>query len=419
MRQLINRKVVIALSLLLIFMFTISACGKEDEEVKETEISVSVDAAVERDIAETMTYSGMVRGKNEVQIMPKAAARVTSIHVKPGDSVRAGQLVLSLDNSDFQASVRQAEAGVQQAQAGLEQATAGWENAQVGLVAAESNYNANKINLDNSRNNYERTKTLYEAGAASLTQLEQAKMQVDLYELQANENGLNQARAGVNQARAGVKQAEAAIAAAQAGVDQARKQLDNCQLTAPINGVVGSINLSLGETSNPGMPAAVISDMRELELEVYVSEAEVSHISEGSVVALSISAAQDAIFNGRVQSVATVADSMKQNFLVKIGIDNSAGLIKSGMFAEVRIPATERKNVLTVPINAVIPRDGKNIVYLLDEENRAKEIEVDTGISSVDYIEVKSGLSAGDKVVFRGNTLLIDGTLLRVVKSEG
>lgn len=349
------------LLVLVLSLSLLSGCEKEKEVVKETELSVSTVKVEKHNIAQAVKYPGTVRGVNEVYIMPKAPARVTAIFVKPGDRVSAGQTLLTLDSSDYQAGAAQAQAGVKAA----------------------------GIQLENARLALERTQKLFEAGAASQLQLEQAQ-------------------SGYDAAQIGVEQANAALA-------MASIQLNHCTVTTPINGVVGAINLSLGDTANPASPAAAVSDTSRLEIETLVSESEVSYIKSGAVVDVLVKAAGEKPFKGKVDSVSSVPDPMKHNYTVKVVLDNPDNKIKSGMFAEVVISTVSKDDVITVPLAAVVPRSGRQIVYTVDSKNRAREIDVETGLRDNKYIEIVSGLKAGEQVITKGNTLVNNGTLVRVV----
>ena len=362
---------------MLCLLFTVSlvvtGCGKEKEVVKETELSVRTAEAGIQNIARNESYAGTVRGKNEVYIMPKIAARVTGIYVKPGDRVRAGQTLIALDNTDFQAGIKQAEAAV---------------------TMAEASKRANDVAAETARSAYERTQKLYEAGAASAQQLEAARSQ---YESLV---------AGT---------ADATIAQAQAGLQAAQSQLDKCTLTSPIDGVVGTVSLSLGDTANVASPAAIVTDVSELEVQVMVSESDVSFIKPESPVDVLVKEVSDQSFKGVVKSIASVADPEKRNYLVKVSLPNQDGKIKSGMFAEVKIATESKSQVVCVPAGAVLPQNGRTIVYTVDKNKRARSVEIQTGIKNDRYIEVTKGLKAGQTVIVKGNTLVNDGTLVRVV----
>ncbi|HRY12509.1 MAG TPA: efflux RND transporter periplasmic adaptor subunit [Syntrophomonadaceae bacterium] len=360
-------------TVLMMAVLLLSGCSQSEEVVKESAITVNTAPAQIRDLAKSVLYTGTVRGQNEVYLMPKVLARVTGIHAQPGDTVRAGQTLITLDNTDFIAGVKQAEALLALAQAGLQ---------------------SNQIQAENARLNYERIQALHEAGAVSDQQLEAS-------------------RAAYEALIAG--SAEASVAQAEAGLMAARNTLNNCIITSPINGVVGTISLSLGDTANPSAVAAIVSNTSQLEVEVMVSETEVSYIQKGSPVDVVVRAVRDEPFLGEVKSISTVADPVKRNYPVKVSLPNTEGQIKSGMFAELTIDTMSKQGILTVPVGAVIPKGGQDIVYLVDGESRAQVAEVTTGIKNDQYIEIVSGLTAGQEVIVKGNTLVSDGTLVRVV----
>ena len=349
------------LIVVLMAAFLVSGCGQKEEVVKETEISVNTAQVQERSIAKSARYAGTVRGQNEVYLMPKVAARVIGIYVKPGDRVAQGQTLITLDSSDYQAAVAQAEAGVKSA----------------------------ALNLETARANLERTEKLHAAGAVSQQQLEQAQT-------------------GYEAAQVGVEQANAALA-------MASQQIGYCNLTSPISGVVGSINLSLGDTANPASPAAVISETSQLEIEVMVSESEINFIEVGSPVDVYIRAVSEEAFKGQVATVATVPDVVKRNYAVKVTLDNPDGKIKSGMFAEVAVNTISKDNAVCVPTNAVVPKGSRTVVYVVDGEKRAREREVEIGIENTSYVEIVKGVSVGEEVITKGSTLVADGTLVRVI----
>ncbi len=343
----------------------ITGCSQEQTVEKESEITVTAAAAQTQNISKSATYSGIVRGQNEVYIIAKAAARVTGIHAVPGDQVSQGQTLITLDSSDYDAAVRQAQAGLHMAE----------------------------LSLENARQNFERIAKLYEANAISQKDFEAAQN--------------------------GVKTAEVAVEQASAGLAQVMTQVNNCIITSPINGTLGSINLSLGDMSNPASPAAVVTDTSRLEIEVLVSESEVSYITPGSEVEVRIKALGDQKFKGTIANVATVADPIKRNYAVKVSLDNPDNTIKSGMFAEVIASTINKEDAVCVPQSAIVPKGATTVVYVVDNENRARERQVTVGIENATIVELTDGIQPGEKVITKGNTLVREGTLVRVVAGGG
>jgi len=361
---------------LLVALLAVSGCNKTTEVVKESELTINTAPVQVQDLTKRVSYSGIVRGQNEVYLMPKAAARVTGIYAQPGDYVKAGQTLITLDNTDFIAGVKQAEAGVALAQAGLRN---------------------NELQVESAQADFARAQSLHEAGAISAQQLELARLKYE--SLTAGS-------------------AQAAVAQAEAGLQAARTALDKCVISSPINGVLGSIGLSLGDSANPAVAAAIVSDTTALEIEVMVSELEVSYVQKGSEVDVQVQAVQEEMFKGQVASIASVADPAKHNYVVKVALPNPDGRIKSGMFAELKVDTISKNGVTAVPLSGVIPKGGREIVFVVDQDSRAREVEVKTGIKNDSYVEIISGLTPGQEIIVKGNTLVSEGTLVKVVAGE-
>ena len=351
-------------------------CSEEAEVITETAISVSTESVRLHDIAATKSYSSIARGENEAQVMSKVAARVTSVAVVPGQAVRAGQTIMTLDSSDYQGSIAQAQAG---------------------LDAALAGQRYNQLNLENAQKNYDRMLELHTAGAISDMELEGAKTQMDALQTGS---------------------AEASIAQARAGVQAASDMLRNCNITSPIDGIVGSVNLSVGDTASPAMPVAVITTTDKLEVSVMIAENDIRYVQPGDAVTIKVRSLDNAEYEGVIKSVATVADTINKTYEVKAGFANSDNLVKSGMFVEVTLGTEQKSDTLAVPINAVMQQAGRDIVYVVNSDNRAQMVEVETGLKDQQYIEIVAGLSEGQEVVTKGNTLITNGALLNVVTAE-
>lgn len=369
-------KVWLLLLTLLASFSLVSGCKQSQEVAKETELTVDVAVAQNQFIARSARYAGKIRGANEAPVIPKMAGRVTQIMVKPGDRVAAGQTLVSLDSTGLQAALKQAEAMV---------------------ASTRAQEVSNKLQLENARLNYERMQELHQAGAIADNALEAARLQ---YETLA---------AGA---------VEASVASAEAALLSLQDQINNCNLTAPISGIVGSISVSLGDTASPQSPVAVVSDTSRLQVEVLVSESDVNFIKTGSKANVYITSLGSEPFAARIISVDPMADLMKRNFTVQVELEEPQAQMRPGMFAEVVMATEQAEDTLCVPIEAVIARADKSVVYTVDADNRARPLEVKTGISNDRLIQITAGLEPGTQVIVKGNTLVSDGTLVKVAAEE-
>lgn len=366
------------LLVILVFSLLAAGCSKDTEKVKENAFSVNAATVARMNMAQALKYGSTLRGTNEVYIYPKIASalRVTGISAQPGDQVKAGQTLITLDSSDYVAKVAQAKAS-------LASAVAGKKSADASLEALKAKY--------------ERTKQLYEKEAVSKQEMEALQAQYDA------------AMAG---------SADATVALYQAMLDDAENTLAHCNITAPIDGVVGSINLALGDMAAPTTAAASVSDISSLETDVLVSENEIGYIKPGSAVEVYVRAVSAKPFKGKVATVAMMPDPVKRNYRVRLNLDNKNGAIKSGMYAETVVYTEAKNQVLAVPVQAVIPRDNANIVFVIDKDHRAQEREIKLGVKNDQNAEIISGLKAGEQVITKGNTLVNKNTLVKVISGE-
>ncbi|MGI6434111.1 MAG: efflux RND transporter periplasmic adaptor subunit [Syntrophomonadaceae bacterium] len=367
----------LVLMALLVSLPLLNGCSKAKEVAQETELTVAVAKAQNQFIARNSRYVGKLRGANEAAVNAKIAGRVTNILVKPGDRVYSGQTLVTLDSTTLQAALKQAEAMV---------------------ASTRAQMTANQLQLENARLNYERLQQLHEAGAVADNALEAARLQYETLQSGA---------------------VEASVASAEAALLSLQDQVNNCNLTAPISGIVGSISVSLGDTATPQTPVAVVSDTSQWQVEVLVSEADINHIQTGSKVDLYITSLGSQPHTATVASVDPVANVIKRSFAVKVVVDNPDPAMRSGMSAEVSIATEKAENTLCVPAEAVIARGDKSVVYTVDEQNRARPLEVSTGIANNHLIQIVQGLEEGTTVITKGNTLVSDGTLVRVISGEG
>jgi len=372
-----NKRIMVLSLLVLILLGSITGCGpKMAESVSESATTVNIETAGQRDIFGSSSYSGRLKAGSEAEVLPKTNARVLTIRVKEGQAVRAGEVLMTLDSSSFRSSLKEAEARV------------------ASTRASQVN---NQAQLETARKAYERTKKLYDAGAASQSDLENA------------ENTYNSLQSGT---------VEAAVAEAEAALMAAQEAVDNCNITAPVSGTVGRIDAYVGDFVTTNTTVAVICESRQMNAEILVGESDIAKIKLNSQVDVYVRSVSQHI-SGTVTAIASVLASNSDMYPVTITIDNAQGAIKSGMYAEVSLNTSSAKHALCVPLAAVLPSDGVNIVYTVDKKNRAKRVEVNAGISDQAYVQILSGLKAGDKVVTLGNTLISDGSLLKTKIKEG
>ncbi len=365
------RNVMVMLFIMSLLM-VVNGCSKKAQEVVQNTFNVETAVVKTMDITKYSSYSGRVKGSTEEAVLPKLSGRVTAVYVTEGQTVQKGQVIVSLDRSKQDAAAQQAEAAVASARA-----------AQV----------ANEIQRQTALTNYNRQKELHNAGAVSDQALETAKAQYDALNTGA---------------------AEAGVAQVQAALNLAQQSLADCDIKSPMDGIVGRVDVSVGDTTSTQSPVAVINNTANLEIEVKVSESDVSSIQVGTAVKVQIKAiGEEEPLAGTIKSVASVADAVTRTYPVTVSLpNNSVAQVKSGMFAEVMLGTEHRAGVIGIPMAAVLPKNGESSVYVVNEENHAQAVIVQTGLNDGTYIEITKGLQLGQKVVTKGNTLIDENSVL-------
>jgi len=364
------------LTLLLIIVFVLAGCtaGQEtnaDKEEAYTPVEVKTLKPMELYIENIMTAK--VFADKDVFVIPVMAGKVEKINVNVGDRVEKDDVLFVMDKDDIQKQVNQAYTAYEAAKAGFE------------VSAAQ---------IQSARDNLERIEKLYKEGAVPETQYEQAK-------LAASDEALEAARMSAEQARV--------------AYSNSASMLKNAEVKAPIAGVVSSVNIVEGEYATSANPPVTIVDSDSVTIEFGIAASLVNKVKTGDGVLVEISSAgykNEAFIN----SVSSSADIMTNLYTVSIVLEND-GTIKPGMFAKVYLKTDNIENALAVRTEAVKEREGKQFVFVAEGE-AAVEKEVTTGLDTGTYIEIKTGISLGDKVIVKGQDYISQGSKIKVVRGE-
>jgi len=363
------------LTLLVITAFVLTGCGADKaaatEEVTYTAVEVETLKPMELYIENIMTAKAYA--DKDVYVIPLMAGKVEKIYVKVGDKVEKNQVLFVMDKEDINKQVNQAYTAYEAAKAGFE------------VTASQ---------IQSAKDSFEKVKKLYEEGVVPETQYDQAK-------LGASDEALEAAKMGVAQARV--------------AYENASSMLKNAEVKAPIAGVVSNVGIVEGEYASPSNPPVTIVDSDSITVEFGIPGNLVNKIKKDDKVNVEIKAA-DYRGESAINSVSTSADVMTNLYNVDIVLEND-GAIKPGMFAKVFLNTDRIDGALAVKTEAVKERDGKKYVFVA-EGDTSFEREVTTGLDTGAYIEIKSGLTDGDKVVVKGQDYITDGSKIKVVRGE-
>jgi HlyD family secretion protein len=379
----------------------------------EEAVAVSVEKAAAVNVNSAVTLNGKLKPVQEINIIPKLPGKVSRVNFDIGQVVKSGDVLFTLDDKDIRLQVMQAQAGLDAASAGLSRVKGGANEQQMvqlqmALTSAEISFNDAKLALD-------RTTQLFESGVVSKAEMERAESQFKMAEQQYNsaKTNLELTQSKTNPENIAASQAQ--VNQARAAVEIAKSQLDNSVVKSPISGVVATRNLDAGEMVSSAAPAMSIIDLSSVIIDVNATEDIINKIKLNSKVEVSIKSAGDKPFTGEVINISPSVDLKTQTYPVRVKIDNKDGLLKAGMFAEVKLSIERIDNTLSVPLTSVVDEGGLKYVYVL-KGDKVEKRAVTTGIFDDKYIQVLKGITDGEEVVVKGQELIQDGS--KVVVTE-
>ncbi len=388
-------------------------------------LPVEVAAAESAEMTREISLTGAIRPREEASISVSLSARVMAVRVKEGDKVSAGQVILELDPTTARARLQQAEGALSAARsqyAGAEAAYAvekvtapsQYEQAQAALSSAKATLAKAELDL-------QRAEELYRQGAAAKEQVDSARTYRE-----AAAAAVRQAQAGVDAAKAGLRQVEikqlaqdsarAAVEQAKGAVTSAREDLGNTILRAPISGVVYWKDVRVGDVPvSMGSPLIRIAALEQVYFEATVPEKDLSSLSTGQQVAVTVDALTGQSFRGRVERLVPVATGQSRDFLARIAVDNTNLRLRPGMFARGNVLVERHASATVVPTEAVLGDPGKQMVYVV-KGNRTESRKVTTGIQNATVVEILAGVAPGEDIVISGQQGLKSGQTVNVIR---
>lgn len=380
-------------ALLAASMALCAGCGSQSDDTAEDDqtpsgTAVEVTEVTQGAMSTEYSVNGNVAADNEVQVFPMLAGQVLTLSVSEGDKVSKGQTLLSVDTSTVTSTMSSLRESYNATKTATDKAI---ENAQISVQQAQ-------LAVEN-------TEALLEAGAAAEQDLTKAKQ------------GLEQAQAGVAQARA---QQAASLAQIQASMDQINKQASLGTVTAPCAGTVTTVNVVQGGMASSAQPAVVIAEDSRVKIKASVSEDVFAGLHVGDSAGVQISVLSDEVKTAKILSLPAAANQQTNLYDVSVSVpDGTEPAI--GSFATVIFYTDRRENTLSVPTECVLTgNDNERYLFTVDEGGTtAKRVTVETGLVGKTQTEITSGLTAGDRVVTKGQSYLSDGSAVRVVTSDG
>ncbi len=359
--------------------------------------AVEVAPVSTRIISPSILASGFLAHEEEVMLSSEVIGKVSELYIEEGDVVSRGQMVLEVDDKNFLASLEQAQAA-----------------ARINTIDIERQ----EIRIANLERQFERTSSMYDRELIGTEEYDNARNQLDL-------------------ARVDLKSARERLAQSEAQLDQVSDQLSRTKIVSPIDGVVTSLDIKVGETAIasstniPGSSLMTIANPASIYTEVLVDEADVANIEIGQTAEIVAIAYPDQPMRGVVRYIANTAKvapgRQGLSFTVKIDIvDPGNVVLRPGMSCRAEIFTRQDMEVPAVPIQAIIfEEDRSNLVneyyVFVNEDGIARKTRVEVGISDDEYQELTTGIDGEVQIVVGPNQELrhlLDGDRLEASLSE-
>jgi RND family efflux transporter MFP subunit len=334
-----------------------------------------------RNMGSTLAIAGEFKPFQDVDVHAKVAGYIRKIYVDVGDHVKEGQTLAVLEVPEIAAQLTGAEAAVRAAQEQIHKAQGDLQRARSAHAAAHSAYVRLKQAADSR------------AGLV-------AQQEVDDAQAKDLETEGQTASAEAELASAGQQ-----LEVAQAGQKQYSAMSDYTRIVAPFAGVItnryadtGALIAAGTSSSTQAIPVVRLAQTSKLRLVLPIPESVVAQIHLGDPVKVHVQAL-DADIEGRVSRFADSLDRQTRTMETEIDFDNHTGRLISGMYTETRLSLREKKNALTIPLEAVSRNGEEATVLAVNAENVVEERKVHLGVEDSARVEVLSGLSEGERVI--------------------
>jgi RND family efflux transporter MFP subunit len=359
-------------------------------------------------------------------VVSKVPGRVKQIFFKVGDTVKEDDILFSVDDKDIQDSIKSLELQLKSSQIAVDMAQKALASSKGSmleqqLTQAETSLKTSELQYNNAKKSYEDSKILYEAGSASKQQYDQAKTAFEAAEIsfnaaqQAYDLLINKtSQENIDRAKDQLNQAIATKENVEFQLKKAKENLAETDVKSPISGVISSRTIEEGEMVGSTSVPFIVVQIDPVVLAVNISEQMLGSIKEGDYVNVVIGAIKDKTFTGKIRSIAPVADERTATYPVEIEIENKDNELKAGMFGEVNFITNKQEDVIVVKRETLIEKDNKTFVFTITEDNKAKLIEVETGIDNGKEVEITKGLNVGQSIIVKGQDYLIDGDNIKI-----
>jgi HlyD family secretion protein len=357
-------------------------------------VTVRAESVSRQDIANVISTNGRIEPVNNFEAHAPAPATVKRVLVSEGDHVKAGQLLLQLDDVDARAQAARAMAQLRAAEADLQAVQSGGTHEEV--LTTRTELAKAQAERDEARRNLDALQRLQQSGGAAPVEVQAA--QERLRKADAGAQLLESKLTGRFSSPEVVK-VQAAAAQARAGYAAAEDLLKNSNIRSPFAGSVYQLPVKPGAYVGTGQLLVQVADLERVQVRAFVDEPEIGRLARGQKVEIKWDAIPGRVWEGQVSRVPTVVTMAGTRTVGEITcvIENSDRKLLPNVNVNVSIITARHVDALTVSRESVRSAEGKRYVYAI-VENRLEPREVQTGITSLTRVEVVQGLAQGERI---------------------
>ena len=319
-----------------------------------------------------LMLTGTAPPRQEANVGTKVAGRIERIFVEEGAEVREGETLFRMDQSDLVLTEKAARAS---------------------LAMAGASLNETVLTLESAAREKERFSRLYEKNAVSRQKLDDV----------TTAHALAESRVDLGKAR---------LAEAEANLALLLQRLHDSVIVAPFSGVVVKKFVNEAEIVSPGVPVITLMNIDRVKAEVEIPETSLTAVKPGTPVAVAFDALPGGVFRGAVSRLNPRINRQSRAFKAEIDIANPGRRIKPGMFARITIATEAVRNVIVIPQQALVVDERGNASVFAIRNDRAVLLAIKTGLTGEGLVEVREGLTMGDRVVVGGNYGMGENTLV-------
>jgi len=358
-------------------VFRLSSIGAKGDARQGRVITVGTTLPIRGDLDVRLSYTADIQPNQQVNLFSRVDGYIAKIHVDKGDFVKANQLLVEIDHTDYVHAVNRAKAN---------------------LAAAQAEVMRQDANIRNATLTLDRMRALIKDQFVSQQDLDTAQVNYDI------------AVAQLESLRAQVKQMEVAL-------QQAETNLAYSYIRAPFGGYIAERNLDPGasvtgataSTSTMSRGILTLHEVQVVRTLIEVVEKDIPLVAIGQVAEVRAEAYPDRVFIGKVTRVVQALNRATRTMTVEVDLPNTDHALKGGMFARVEVVVGTHPDAIQIPIDALTRLEDLQYVYVV-RDGKAYQVPVEIGSRTENRIEITKGLTGTEPVIVSGKDLVSDGT---------